>query len=32
MGCEVNGSGETRNAEVGIHLGGKELAVSKGSR
>ncbi|MDE0011900.1 MAG: flavodoxin-dependent (E)-4-hydroxy-3-methylbut-2-enyl-diphosphate synthase [Candidatus Poribacteria bacterium] len=29
MGCEVNGPGETRNAEVGIHLGGKELAVLK---
>ena len=26
---EVNGPGETRNAEVGIHLGGKELAVLK---
>ena len=29
MGCEVNGPGETRNAEVGIHLGGKEVAVLK---
>ena len=29
MGCEVNGPGETRNAEAGIHLGGKELAVLK---
>ena len=29
MGCEVNGPGETRNAKVGIHLGGKELAVLK---
>ena len=29
MGCEVNGPGETRNAEVGIHLGGKEIAVLK---
>ena len=29
MGCEVNGPGETRNAEVGIHLGGRELAVLK---
>ncbi len=29
MGCEVNGPGETRNAEVGIHLGGKDLAVLK---
>ncbi|MBI1930861.1 flavodoxin-dependent (E)-4-hydroxy-3-methylbut-2-enyl-diphosphate synthase [Candidatus Poribacteria bacterium] len=29
MGCEVNGPGETRNAEVGIHLGGKELAILK---
>ncbi len=29
MGCEVNGPGETRNAQVGIHLGGKELAVLK---
>ena len=29
MGCEVNGPGETRNAEIGIHLGGKELAVLK---
>ena len=29
MGCEVNGPGETRNAKLGIHLGGKELAVLK---
>lgn len=29
MGCEVNGPGETRNAKIGIHLGGKELAVLK---
>ena len=29
MGCEVNGPGETRNAEVGIHLGGRELAILK---
>jgi (E)-4-hydroxy-3-methylbut-2-enyl-diphosphate synthase len=29
MGCEVNGPGETRNALVGVHLGGKELAVLK---
>ena len=29
MGCEVNGPGETRNAKVGIHLGGRELAVLK---
>ena len=29
MGCEVNGPGETRNAKVGLHLGGKELAILK---
>ena len=29
MGCEVNGPGETRNAKVGIHLGGKDLAILK---
>ena len=29
MGCEVNGPGETRNAKLGLHLGGKELAVLK---
>ena len=29
MGCEVNGPGETRNAKIGIHLGGKDLAILK---